>query len=60
MINPSSEACAAVKPSEPQVTVIPQESTIVGTFLAQLKLLLGVPEPVNQAFPSRISPVLAP
>ena len=45
LINPSSEACAAVKPTEPQVTVIPQESTVVGTFLAQLKLLLGVPEP---------------
>ncbi|XP_076232151.1 phosphatidylinositol glycan anchor biosynthesis class S [Calliopsis andreniformis] len=40
----AEEARAAVKPSE-MVTVIPEETTVVGTFLAQLKLLLGIPEP---------------
>ncbi|XP_054011865.1 GPI transamidase component PIG-S [Hylaeus anthracinus] len=44
LINPSLESCAAAKPNEP-VTMIPEEATVVGTFLAQLKLLLGIPEP---------------
>ncbi|XP_076180692.1 phosphatidylinositol glycan anchor biosynthesis class S [Ptiloglossa arizonensis] len=44
LINPSSEACAAGAPNKP-VVIIPNEITVVGTFLAQLKLLLGIPEP---------------
>lgn len=45
LINPPAEACAAAKSDEP-VAFVPEEATIVGTFLAQLKLLLGIPEPV--------------
>lgn len=49
LINPSSEACAAGAPNKP-VVIIPNEITVVGTFLAQLKLLLGIPEPVIEQF----------
>ncbi|CAK9803415.1 GPI transamidase component PIG-S [Anthophora quadrimaculata] len=44
LINPPVDACIAAKPNEP-VTIVPEEATVVGTFLAQLKLLLGIPEP---------------
>ncbi|XP_015437531.1 PREDICTED: GPI transamidase component PIG-S [Dufourea novaeangliae] len=44
LINPPLESCMASKPNE-TVTVAPAEATIVGTLLAQLKLLLGIPEP---------------
>ncbi|XP_043265012.1 GPI transamidase component PIG-S [Colletes gigas] len=43
-INPSLEACADAKSNE-SVTIVPEEITVIGTFLAQLKLLLGIPEP---------------
>lgn len=45
MINPPVEACIAAKPDQP-VTIVPEQTTVVGTFLTQLKLLLGIPEPV--------------
>ncbi|CAK9816006.1 GPI transamidase component PIG-S [Anthophora plagiata] len=44
LINPPVDACIAAKPNEP-VAIVPEEATVVGTFLAQLKLLLGIPEP---------------
>ncbi|XP_003401873.1 GPI transamidase component PIG-S isoform X1 [Bombus terrestris] len=44
LINPPVEACMAAKLDQP-VTIIPEQITIVGTFLTQLKLLLGIPEP---------------
>lgn len=45
LINPPVEACMAAKLDQP-VTIVPEQTTIVGTFLIQLKLLLGIPEPV--------------
>lgn len=44
LINPSLESLSTNKTGEP-VTVVPSEASVVGTFLAQLKLLLGIPEP---------------
>ncbi|XP_068985630.1 GPI transamidase component PIG-S isoform X1 [Bombus flavifrons] len=44
LINPPVEACMAAKLDQP-VTIVPEQTTIVGTFLTQLKLLLGIPEP---------------
>lgn len=32
--------------SDELVTIIPEQTIVVGTFLTQLKLLLGIPEPV--------------
>ncbi|XP_011164889.2 GPI transamidase component PIG-S [Solenopsis invicta] len=43
LINPPSEICDNAREDE-AVTVIPEETAIVGTFLAQLRLLLGIPE----------------
>lgn len=44
LINPPVETCTNAEPNEP-VTILPEQATIVGTFLAQLKLLLGIPDP---------------
>ncbi|CAD1478283.1 unnamed protein product, partial [Heterotrigona itama] len=44
LINPPIDTCVAAKPNQP-VTVVPEQTTVVGTFLTQLKLLLGIPEP---------------
>lgn len=46
--NPPSEACEAATKGK-TITVNPDEAAIVGTFLAQLRLLLGIPElkPIN-------------
>lgn len=44
LINPS-EACENARENE-TVTIIPEETAIVGIFLAQLRLLLGIPETV--------------
>lgn len=46
MINPPSEACENVREDE-TVTVVPEETAVLGTFLAQLRLLLGIPETVT-------------
>ncbi|XP_018058285.1 PREDICTED: GPI transamidase component PIG-S [Atta colombica] len=43
LINPSSEVCENARENE-AVTLVPEETAIVGTFLAQLRLLLGIPE----------------
>jgi len=45
LINPPSEICESAREDE-AVTVVPEETAIVGTFLAQLRLLLGIPEMV--------------
>lgn len=44
LINPPVEACVNATDNEP-VTIVPEETAVVGTFLAQLQLLLGIPEP---------------
>ncbi|CAL7942754.1 unnamed protein product [Xylocopa violacea] len=44
LINPPVEACVAAKSNEP-VAIVPEQTIVVGTFLTQLKLLLGIPEP---------------
>lgn len=41
--------------SDELVTIVPEQTTVVGTFLTQLKLLLGIPEPVIIAFSIFIS-----
>ncbi|KAF7403994.1 hypothetical protein HZH68_006788 [Vespula germanica] len=41
--NPSFEACEAAARGK-ATTIIPDEAIIIGTFLAQLRLLLGIPE----------------
>ncbi|XP_024893958.1 GPI transamidase component PIG-S-like [Temnothorax curvispinosus] len=46
LINPPSEVCENAQEDE-AVTVVPEETAIVGTFLAQLRLLLGIPETVT-------------
>ncbi|XP_011147461.1 GPI transamidase component PIG-S [Harpegnathos saltator] len=43
LINPPSEACENAREDE-VVTVVPEETAVIGTFLAQLRLLLGIPE----------------
>lgn len=43
------ETCMTVK-SDELVTIVPEQTIVVGTFLTQLKLLLGIPEPVIIAF----------
>ncbi|XP_066601414.1 GPI transamidase component PIG-S-like isoform X2 [Prorops nasuta] len=43
LTNPPIEACAKSNISLP-ITVVPEETTIVGTFVAQLRLLLGIPD----------------
>lgn len=45
LINPPVETCMTVK-SDELVTIVPEQTIVVGTFLTQLKLLLGIPEPV--------------
>lgn len=45
LINPPSEVCENAQENE-AVTIVPEETVVVGTFLAQLKLLLGIPETV--------------
>jgi len=45
LINPSSEICESAREDE-AITLVPEETAIVGTFLAQLRLLLGIPEMV--------------
>ena len=45
LINPPVEACVAAKGNGSIAAIFPEEATVVGTFLAQLKLLLGIPEP---------------
>ncbi|XP_071639701.1 GPI transamidase component PIG-S isoform X5 [Temnothorax longispinosus] len=47
LINPPSEVCENAQEDE-AVTVVPEETAIVGTFLAQLRLLLGIPETSKQ------------
>lgn len=54
LINPPVETCMTMK-SDELVTIVPEQTTIVGTFLTQLKLLLGIPEPVIIAFSIFIS-----
>lgn len=48
LINPPSKACEDAREDE-AVTIVPEETAVVGTFLAQLRLLLGIPEtkPIN-------------
>lgn len=46
MINPPSKACDDAREDE-TVTIVPEETAVVGTFLAQLRLLLGIPETVT-------------
>ncbi|XP_043501320.1 GPI transamidase component PIG-S [Polistes fuscatus] len=41
--NPPSEACEAAAYGN-VTTIVPDEATIIGIFLAQLRLLLGIPE----------------
>ncbi|KAI4496156.1 hypothetical protein M0802_008023 [Mischocyttarus mexicanus] len=41
--NPPSEACEAAAYGK-ATTIVPDEATIIGIFLAQLRLLLGIPE----------------
>lgn len=43
LINPPLDACILANRS---IVIVPEETTVVGTFLTQLKLLLGIPEPV--------------
>lgn len=43
--NPSFEACEAAARGK-ATTIIPDEAIIIGSFLAQLRLLLGIPEMV--------------
>lgn len=43
LINPTSEVCESTRENE-AITLVPEETAIVGTFLAQLRLLLGIPE----------------
>ncbi|CAL1679278.1 unnamed protein product [Lasius platythorax] len=43
LINPPSETCDDAREDE-AVTIVPEETAVVGTFLAQLRLLLGIPE----------------
>lgn len=52
LINPSWESCEDVQEGE-AVTVVPEETTVVGTFLAQLRLLLGIPETVMTVLRTR-------
>lgn len=46
LINPPFEACEAAEAHGKASTMIPDEATIIGTFLSQLRLLLGIPEMV--------------
>ncbi|XP_077255482.1 GPI-anchor transamidase component PIGS-like isoform X1 [Temnothorax americanus] len=46
LINPPSDVCENAQEDE-AVTVVPEETAIVGTFLAQLRLLLGIPETIR-------------
>lgn len=43
IVNPPIDACISTNSSMP-VEVTPDESTIIGVFLAQLRLLLGIPD----------------
>ncbi|XP_011639275.1 GPI transamidase component PIG-S isoform X3 [Pogonomyrmex barbatus] len=47
LINPPLEVCENAREDE-MVTIIPEETAIVGTLLAQLRLLLGIPETVRR------------
>lgn len=42
-INPLRENCEDT-PEDKPVTIVPEETAVMGTFLAQLRLLLGIPE----------------
>ena len=44
--NPPSEICEDVENVE-LVEVAPNEATVMGVFIAQLRLLLGIPETVK-------------
>lgn len=45
-INPLWENCEDT-PEDKPVTIVPEETAVIGTFLAQLRLLLGIPETVK-------------
>lgn len=44
--NPPAEICEAAKGNEP-VEVVPSDVAVMGVFIAQLRALIGIPEPVN-------------
>ncbi|KAG7212200.1 hypothetical protein KM043_012540 [Ampulex compressa] len=46
LINPPIEACMYARNNE-AVTIVPEETTVVEIFLAQLRLLIGIPEPTS-------------
>jgi len=53
LINPPSEICEDTRGNE-TVTIIPEETAVIGTFLAQLRLLLGIPETVIAILEKRV------
>jgi hypothetical protein len=53
LINPPSEVCEGAQENE-TVTIIPEETAVIGTFLAQLRLLLGIPETVMAILKKRV------
>lgn len=46
LINPLNENCENTTEDE-AVAIIPEETAVMGTFLAQLRLLLGITETVK-------------
>jgi len=46
LINPLNEDCENAREGE-AVTIVPEETAVMGTFLAQLRLLLGIAETVK-------------
>lgn len=46
IINPPVDACISTKPVE----ITPNDATVIGVFFAQLRLLLGIPDPVRFLF----------
>lgn len=50
LLNPEAEICEASQENEP-VKINPNSVTVMGVFLAQLRLLLGIPDPVSALLP---------
>lgn len=44
IVNPPVDSCISTNSSEP-VEITPNDATVIGVFFAQLRLLLGIPDP---------------
>ncbi|XP_044002790.1 GPI transamidase component PIG-S [Aphidius gifuensis] len=55
--NPPADVCEEAKSDEP-VEVVPSDVTIMGVFLAQLRVLIGIPDPEDIIPGAQVTPLV--